>query len=131
MCIRDRYKVIDKFPSLTPDGVVETERENITGKVGELTEVEPLVKEGFTAEPVEQQEIKADGKTVVTVEYRRNEYAVTYDTQGGSYIKAKKGLNEEKVDVYKETAGEDVLTCEKEVHTHSAKPNSAPGWGGR
>lgn len=124
------YKVIDKFPGITPDGDVETERENITGKVGELTEVEPLVKEGFTAEPVEQQEIKADGKTVVTVEYRRNEYAVTYDTQGGSYIKAKKGLYKEEVDVYKETAGEDVLTCEKEVHTHTAKPNSNPGWGG-
>ncbi len=116
------YTVIDKFPGLKGEDDSEEKREDTTGKVGELTDVEPLVKEGFTAEPIDQQEIKANGSTEVTVEYRRNEYAVTYDTQGGSYIKAKKGLYEEEVDVYKETAGDKMLDCGLEEHTHSAKP---------
>lgn len=117
------YTVVDKYPGLNGVDSEEVERKDTTGKVGALTDVEPLNKEGFTALPIEQQEIKADGTTRVIVNYERNEYTVTYDTQGGSYIKAKKGLYEETVDVYTETSGDSQLTCTTEEHTHTKKPS--------
>ena len=72
---------------------------SFTGKVGDTTAVNAAEKNGFTAKPVEQQEIAADGSTQVIVEYIRNTYAVKYDTDGGSYKAAKEGLYESKITI--------------------------------
>ena len=72
---------------------------SFTGKVGDTTAVNAAEKNGFTAKPVEQQEIAADGSTQVIVEYIRNTYAVKYDTDGGSYKAAKEGLYESEITI--------------------------------
>ncbi len=87
------YKVEHRFQSL--DGT-EYEKnsqypdENKDGKVGELTEAEAKQVEGFTPQIIEQKEIvegdEENPETVVTVYYDRNEYTLTFDTDGGSYV---------------------------------------------
>ena len=72
---------------------------SFTGKVGDTTAVNAAEKSGFTAKPVEQQEIAADGSTQVIVEYIRNTYSVKYDTDGGSYKAAKEGLYESEITI--------------------------------
>ena len=72
---------------------------SFTGKVGDTTAVNAAEKNGFTAKPVEQQEIVADGSTQVIVEYIRNTYSVKYDTDGGSYKAAKEGLYESEITI--------------------------------
>ena len=72
---------------------------SFTGKVGDTTAVNAAEKNGFTAKPVEQQEIAADGSTKVIVEYIRNTYSVKYDTDGGSYKAAKEGLYESEITI--------------------------------
>lgn len=65
-------------------------RWNKDGKVGELTEAEAKQVEGFTPQIIEQKEIvegdEENPETVVTVYYDRNEYTLTFDTDGGSYV---------------------------------------------
>ena len=112
------YKVRTRVENL--DGVTFEETETTAqGKVGELTEITAEEKTGFTAKPITQQEIKADGSTVVAVEYVRNTYTVKYNTNGGSYIPAKNGKYGAEVEVYSAEAGEPVLSCGVEEHTHS------------
>lgn len=116
------YKV--KTRTEKPDGETFEETETMAeGKVGELTEITAEEKTGFTAKPITQQEIKADGSTVVTVEYVRNTYTVKYNTNGGSYIPAKNGKYGAEVEIYSAEAGEPVLSCGMEEHTHTAQPS--------
>ena len=49
----------------------------------------------------------------------RNTYTVKYNTNGGSYIPAKNGKYGAEVEVYSAEAGEPVLSCGVEEHTHS------------
>lgn len=60
-----------------------TETKN--GTVGLDTAAEAKSYDGFTALPVSQATINADGSTVVNVYYDRNVYRLTWDTDGGSY----------------------------------------------
>ena len=60
-----------------------TETKN--GTVGLDTAAEAKSYDGFTAQPVNQATINADGSTVVNVYYDRNVYRLTWDTDGGSY----------------------------------------------
>ena len=116
------YKVRTRVENL--DGVTFEETETTAqGNVGELTEITAEEKTGFTAKPITQQEIKADGSTVVAVEYVRNTYTVKYNTNGGSYIPAKNGKYGAEVEVYSAEAGEPVLSCGVEEHTHTAQPS--------
>ena len=55
------------------------------GTVGLDTAAEEKSYDGFTALPVSQATINADGSTVVNVYYDRNVYRLTWDTDGGSY----------------------------------------------
>lgn len=55
----------------------ETESDK-TGTTGEQTTATAKNYEGFTAKPVEQKTIAADGSTVVDIYYDRNTYSVTY-----------------------------------------------------
>ena len=107
MCIRDRNG------DYTDGGITEA-----SGTAGEVTEVVADTVPGYTALPIKQQEIKADGTTVVDVYYVRNTYTVTYDTNGGSYVKALKGLYGQEVPVYGSHKSEQ-RTCTMEEHTHS------------
>jgi hypothetical protein len=66
-----------------PDVTVE----NI--EVGTETAVEAPAVAGFTAQQVKQLKVTADGKTVVEVKYNRNQYTLTYDSDGGSYVAPK------------------------------------------
>ena len=60
--------------------------ETKTGTVGLMTAAEAKTTyDGFTALPISQATINADGSTVVKVYYDRNVYRLTWDTDGGSY----------------------------------------------
>ena len=63
---------------------VVADRENLTGTTG--AEVTPAVKnyEGFTAPATQTVTILADGSLVVTYNYTRNTYALTWDANGGN-----------------------------------------------
>ena len=102
------YQVIERVPNkgyeeadLTkPKSYTDTPlATSFTGKVGDTTAVNAAEKNGFTAKPVEQKEIAADGSTQVIVEYIRNTYSVKYDTDGGSYKAAKEGLYESEITI--------------------------------
>ena len=98
------------------------------GIAGAVTTVEALEIPGYTAQEVQQEEIKGDGSTVVTVLYDANAYKLNYNTMGGSYIKAKDGKYNETVEVYGLTGDivEGVLICES-AH-HDERPSGTPDW---
>ena len=91
-------------------------------KVGTETEVVAPAVTGFSAEAIDQQVVAATG-TVVTVNYLRNTYKVTYNTNGGSYVASQVGKYGENKELYKigSPATEDtrLLICGKEEHTHT------------
>ncbi len=137
------YTVVTRVPtkgnkSVTDDPATYTETsETFTDKkVGELTEVEAKAITGFTPKAVKQQTVTGDGTTEVIVEYVRNNYTVTYDTQGGSYVKAEKWLYEDEAKVYDGESGKPgsdevrKLICGKEEHTHDIW-NGCYEWTGR
>ena len=61
----------------------KTETQNY-GKTGEQTNAEPLSYTGFTAQPIEQKTIKANGSTRVTIYYDRNYYDLEFKYGNGS-----------------------------------------------
>lgn len=104
------------------DGTPELkEKETLEGTVGVMTTAAPKQYEGFTADAVQQAQVKADGSTVVDITYTRNTYKLTYDTTGGSYIAPKTGQFEEEVEAYSHIEGTRELTCGKEEHSHTAR----------
>ncbi|MCI5902340.1 MAG: InlB B-repeat-containing protein, partial [Blautia sp.] len=135
------YTVITRVPTkgneevnLEDDTTYNESTKKLTGKVGDTTDVTAEAADGYTAKPILQQEIKADGSTEVIVEYARNTYTVKYDSQGGSYVSPKKGLYQDEVEVYSGEIGTPgsaeirELTCGKEEHTHT---NSCYNWWGK
>lgn len=114
------YTIIVREQSLDNQEVLtEVSSTTAKGKVGEMTEIIPDEKEGFSAS-VDQQVIAASG-TVVYVDYTRNTYFLTYNTNGGSYVQSKSGVYGATVDVYSSK----VKTCTREEHTHSAEPTES------
>ena len=67
-----------------------TDTETHEGKVGLVAEATPLEYEGYTAQPVPEVMVNVDGSTVVEIRYNRNEYTLTWDTQGGTYYPAQR-----------------------------------------
>lgn len=63
-----------------------TDTETLSGEVG--TQVTPAVKSytGFKAPSAQTVTIKSDGSTVVTYEYTRNSYTLTWDVNGGNAL---------------------------------------------
>lgn len=82
-------------------------QESKTGIVGTLTEAAASQVEGFTPQQIVQQEIKADGSTVVEVKYARNSYTLMYDTRGGTYVASVTAKYGETVEL---ASGDDVPT---------------------
>ena len=112
------YTVVHKFPNLTDGGYVE-ETQIMNGRYGEMTQAEPVEKEGFTPGEITQIPLTGEGLFTVEIEYQRNQYVLTYDTQGGSYVAPQYGKYEEELTVYSMTQGTTELTCTKEEHTHT------------
>ena len=69
---------------------VEGDTQTITtGKAGEQTAAEAKSYEGFTApETVTQATIAADGSTVVKINYTRNSYTISFNSNGGTNVAA-------------------------------------------
>ena len=109
-----RYEARADVPDITLEGEIGTE-----------TEATAQVINGFTAQEIDQEIISGDAEqpTVVTIKYDRNKYFLTYDTQGGSYVKGKTISYGSSVDVY--SKNDSKLTCTKEEHTHSAVPTAS------
>ncbi|MCQ2546296.1 MAG: InlB B-repeat-containing protein, partial [Clostridia bacterium] len=102
----------------------------LSGEIETETAAAANSVEGYTAQEINQEYIKADGKTVVKVYYDCNEYFLTYNTMGGSYIKGKDIKHGGSVDIYK--PGTKTLTCTTQEHTHTpatgtAKKNATSG----
>ena len=71
---------------VTADGQeVEFATTPMTGTTTAKTAAEPVGIVGYTAREIEQQTIKGDGSTVVTVYYDANEYTITFITDGETY----------------------------------------------
>ena len=73
------YKVIHKKQKITLDGYEVAETEDLTGTTD--TSVTPAVKNypGFTAPATQTVNIDGDGSRVVTYEYTRNSYTLSFD----------------------------------------------------
>ena len=71
---------------VTADGQeVEFATTPMTGTTTAKTAAEPVGIVGYTAREIEQQTIKGDGSTVVTVYYDANEYTLTWNLDGGKF----------------------------------------------
>lgn len=94
-----KYTVIHFWENANDTGYSFKESETMTGTTGGTTNAGAKSYQGFTAQPITQQEIAGDGSTIVSVKYKRNEYEVKfYDRLGwteytGKRITAKYGAN--------------------------------------
>lgn len=84
------YTVRHLFEAVDSDDYFEDELlakpETLTGTIGEDTAAEAATVEGFTAQPVAQQKISADGSTVVEIKYTRDRHTVSFDSKGGTAV---------------------------------------------
>lgn len=80
------YKVEHYFQNVADDNYTleDVYTKTLEGKIGETTTEEAATFTGFTACAFDQQNIAADGSTVVKINYNRNKYKITFDTDGGS-----------------------------------------------
>ena len=78
------YKVEHWQQNVTGNDYTKKEEETKTGKPDETTQAAAKTYEGFTAKAVTQQTIKADGGTVVRIDYDRNLITLTLNLDGGS-----------------------------------------------
>lgn len=78
------YKVEHYQQNLVGDDYtkVEADTRTLYGTTGQATAAKAKTYEGFTAKSFEQQDIAADGSTVIKIYYDRNTYTVTYDLNG-------------------------------------------------
>ncbi|NMA65572.1 MAG: hypothetical protein GX957_04930 [Clostridiaceae bacterium] len=79
------YTVNHSFMNL--DGTTYTvdnkKTETLNGIIGATTNAAPLFVEGFEAQPIEQKIIENEA-TVITIQYTRNKYTLTWDFAGGA-----------------------------------------------
>ena len=82
------YAVKHFQQNITDDDYTEVigDSQNLKGLKGSDTEAVAKTYTGFTAKPVTQEKIAADGSTVVNIYYDRNLYTVSFETNGGSDI---------------------------------------------
>lgn len=65
-----------------------TETDDLEGTTGNQTVAVAKSYEGFTAPSITQETIAGDGSTVVTLNYTRNSYTITFDSDGGTAVDA-------------------------------------------
>lgn len=79
------YTVVHQQEQL--DGsYLETDRETKTGTIGLETDAQPQKYEGFTAQPIENVVLQNNEETTIYVNYTRNSYVLTYNSNGGTYV---------------------------------------------
>ena len=80
------YTVKHYQQNVTMDGYTEVEgdRQNLTGTTAAPTAAVANTYTGFTAQEFSQGTIAADGSTVVSINYNRNLYTLTWDFAGGA-----------------------------------------------
>ncbi len=92
----------------------------VSSEVNEITDVRAPSVKGFIPLPVEQQIVREDSSTVVTVYFDRAEVALYYDTDNGTHVDTKYGFNGSEFTVY---AGP---LCGKEEHKHDGSSAGTP-----
>ena len=65
---------------------VEADKQTLAGISDEDTNAKANSYEGFTAKDFTQQQIAADGSTVIDIYYDRNTYEVSFNTMGGNTV---------------------------------------------
>ncbi len=80
-----KYTVEHWMENATDSNHTMMTSEEAAGTTGAMTEAQAKEYTGFTARAFEQQEIKADGSTVVQIYYDRNVYQVTYKIVGNYF----------------------------------------------
>ena len=80
------YQVVHQKQKITLDGYDIAETENLTGTTDSTITPEVKTYEGFTSPSTQTTTIAGDGSTVVTYNYDREEYTVTFDTDGESEV---------------------------------------------
>ena len=76
------YTVRHLQQNVTGDGYTPVKTETLSGTAGSRTEALAGTYEGFTALPVTQKTVEADGSTVVEIRYDRNTFTVTVVENG-------------------------------------------------
>ena len=80
------YKVVHLWQNVDGNGYTDYETVNMTGTTAAQTNAVAKTYGGFTAKSVSQTTIAADGSTVVKIQYDRNSYTITFDSDGGSSV---------------------------------------------
>ena len=65
-------------------GEVEADRQTLKGTTGNNTEATAKTYTGFITPTVDQEPIKGDGSTVITIKYARKEITLTFELNGGN-----------------------------------------------
>ena len=82
-----KYVVKHMMENLEDEGFTVDATERKHGTTDSLTEAAARTYEGFTAQPVVQQNIKGDGSTVIEIHYLRDTYTVTVDGKANEHVK--------------------------------------------
>ena len=77
-----KYKVEHYLENTTKNGYVLQDTDNLTGTTNTNTAAVAKKYEGFTAGPVVQEKINGDGSTVITINYTRNVYSISFVGNG-------------------------------------------------
>ena len=90
VAVETSYTVKHFQQNITDDDYTEvtTDTQILKGLESADTEAVAKTYTGFTAKPVTQAKIAADGSTVVSIYYDRNLYTVSFETNGGSDIES-------------------------------------------
>ena len=79
-----QYKVEHAQENIENDEFTVKETEEKQGEAGKNTVAEAKQYEGFSCQGLAQEEIKADGSTVVQIKYKRNRVSLILDLAGGT-----------------------------------------------
>ena len=116
-----QYKVEHWKQNVENDEYEKESEETKTGEVGKDTEAIAKTYVGFKAKAVSQAKIKADGSTVVKIEYNRNITSIILDLDGGKTTtqleagngnqKLLKGKFEAKIEIEKPIYEDRLVIC--------------------
>ena len=80
-----RYIVVHHQENANDDDYTVVDIDYLTGTTLNTTAAEAKTYEGFTVQPFRQEQIKADGTTVVNIYYKRNVHTITYNITGNYF----------------------------------------------
>ena len=116
-----QYKVEHWKQNVENDEYEKESEETKTGEVGKDTEAASKTYAGFKAKAVSQAKVKADGSTVVKIEYDRNITSIILDLDGGKTTtqleagngnqKLLKGKFEAKIEIEKPIYEDRLVVC--------------------